>query len=190
MRQALRNRQINDETQSCVQSSHLYRTVLPARLQPQYPQSLRNDHPLLPVVWWRYTLIQLKAFQGSGSSCGFVGNHATNGTVKNLRGCSVVEGARLFWIHDVAFVEEVVVAELQKVTSIMYSVAKSSNLGSSGMYLVAEEAARDINLFAPDNDNFLSAENLFGDYGGESTQEMALSIYYDGGRRNGGHDEV
>jgi len=102
----------------------------------------------------------------------------------------VVEGARLFWIHDVAFVEEVVVAELQKVTSIMYSVAKSSNLGSSGMYLVAEEAARDINLFAPDNDNFLSAENLFGDYGGESTQEMALSIYYDGGRRNGGHDEV
>jgi len=102
----------------------------------------------------------------------------------------VVEGARLFWIYDVAFVEEIVVTELQKVTKIMYSVAKSSNLGLSGMYLVAEEAARDINLFAPDNDNFLSGENLFGDYGGKSTQEMALSIYYDGGRRNGGHDEV
>jgi hypothetical protein len=102
----------------------------------------------------------------------------------------VVEGARLFGIHDVAFVEEVVVTELQKATKIMYSVVESSNVCSSGMYLVAEEAARDVNLFAPDNDNFLSAENLFGNYGGESTQEMALSIYYDGGRRNGGHDEV
>ena len=101
-----------------------------------------------------------------------------------------MEGARLFWIHDVAFVEEVVVTELQKVTKIMYSVAKSSNLGSNGMYLVAEEAARDVNLFAPDNNNFLSVENLLGDYGSESTQEMALSIYYDGGRRNSGHDEV
>ena len=58
------------------------------------------------------------------------------------------------------------------------------------MYLVAEEAARDVDLFAPDDNNFLSVENLLGDYGGESTQEMALSIYYDGGRRNGGHGEV
>ena len=89
-----------------------------------------------------------------------------------------------------AFVEEVVVTKLWKATKIMYSVVESSNFCSSGMYLVAEEAARDVNLFAPDNDNFLSAENLFGKYGGESTQEMALSINYDGGRRNGGHDEV
>ena len=86
--------------------------------------------------------------------------------------------------------EEVVVAELRKATKITSLVDKSSNFCSNGKYLVTEEAARDINLFTPDNDNFLSVENLFGDNGGESTQEMALSIYYDGGRRNGGHDEV
>ena len=89
-----------------------------------------------------------------------------------------------------AFVEEVVVTELRKATKIMSLVVGPSSFGSRGMYLVAEETARDVNLFAPDNDNFLSVENLFGDYGSESTQEMALSIYYDGGRRNGGHDEV
>lgn len=169
---------------------HLYCTVLPARLQPQHPQSLWNDHPLLPVVWWRNTLIQLEAFQRCGAPRGFVRNHATDGTVKNLRGCSVVEGARLFGIHDVALVEEIVVTELQIATKIMYSVVEPSDSCSSGMYLVAEEAARDVNLFAPDNNNFLSVKDLFGNYGGESTQEMALSINYDGGRRNGGHDEV
>ena len=89
-----------------------------------------------------------------------------------------------------AFVEEVVVTELRKGTKTMCSVVESLNFGSNSMYLVAKEAARDINLFAPDNDNFLSIENLLGDYRGESTQEMALSINYDGGRRNGGHDEV
>lgn len=93
VRQALQNCQINDETRSCIQLSYLYCAVLPARLQPQYPQSLWNDHPLFPVVWWRNAFIQLKAFQSSSAPRGFVGNHATNGTVKNLRRCSMVEGA-------------------------------------------------------------------------------------------------
>ena len=66
-------------------------------------------------------------------------------------------------------------------------VVKSSKFGSSGMYLIAEEAARDVNLFAPDDNNFLPVKNLLGDYRSEPTQEMALSINYDGGRRDGGH---
>ena len=102
----------------------------------------------------------------------------------------MVEGARLFGIHDVAFMEEIMVTKLQKVTRVMRLAVEPSYFLSSGTYLVAEEAARDVNLFTPDNNNFLSVENLFGDNGSESTQEMALSIYYDGGRRNGGHDEV
>ena len=89
-----------------------------------------------------------------------------------------------------AFVEEIVITELQIATKTMHSVVESSYSRSSSMYLVAEEAARDVNLFAPDNNNFLPVKNLFGNYGGESTQEMALSINYDGGRRNGGHDKV
>jgi hypothetical protein len=86
--------------------------------------------------------------------------------------------------------EEVVVTELQKATKVTSLVLESSSFGSNGTHLVAEETARDVNLFAPDNNNFLSVENLFGDYGGESTQEMALSINYDGGRRDGGHGGV
>ena len=89
-----------------------------------------------------------------------------------------------------AFMEEIVVTELQKVTKAMRLVVGSPYFRSRGTHLVAEEASRDVNLFTPDNDNFLAVENLFGDYGSESTQEMALSIYHDGGRRNGGHDEV
>ena len=102
----------------------------------------------------------------------------------------MVEGARLFGIHDMAFVEEIVVTELHKATKVVALVVESSYFRSGNTYLVAEEAARDVNLFAPDDNNFLSVENLLGDYGSESTQEMALSIYYDGGRRNSGHDEV
>ena len=102
----------------------------------------------------------------------------------------MVEGARLFGVHDMAFVEEIVVTELEEGTKAMPLVVESPQFHSSGMYLVAEEAARDVDLFAPHNNNFLSVENLLGDYGSESTQEMALSIYYDGGRRNCGHDKV
>ena len=102
----------------------------------------------------------------------------------------MVEGARFFGIHDMTFMEEIVVTKLRQATRAMCLVVEPSHLRLSGTYLIAEEATGDVNLFTPDNDNFLSVENLFGDDGGESTQEMALSIYYDGGRRNGGHDEV
>ena len=102
----------------------------------------------------------------------------------------MVEGARLFGIYNVAFMEEIVVTKLRKVNRVMCLIVKQSHFRLSGTYLVAEETAGDINLFTPDNDNFLPVENLFGDDGSESTQEMALSIYYDGGRRDGGHDEV
>jgi len=102
----------------------------------------------------------------------------------------VVEGTRLFGIYDMTFMEEIVVTKLWKATRVMRLVVEPFHFHSSSTHLVAEEASRDVNLFTPDNDNFLSVENLFGDDGGESTQEMALSIYYDGGRRNGGHDEV
>jgi hypothetical protein len=87
----------------------------------------------------------------------------------------------------VAFVEKVVISELQKATKLTSSVVESSKFGPSGIYLVTKEAARDVNLFTPDDNNFLPVKNLLGDNRSESTQEMALSINYDGGRRDGGH---
>lgn len=76
----------------------------------------------------------------------------------------MVEGARLFGIYDMAFVEEVVVTKLRKATKVASLVVGPWNFDSSGMYLVAKEASRDVNLFAPDNVNFLSVEDLLGNY--------------------------
>jgi hypothetical protein len=54
-------------------------------------------------------------------------------------------------------------------------------------HLVAEEAARDVNLLAPDYDNLLSIQNLLGDNGRQPAQQMALAINDDGARGEGGH---
>ena len=44
------------------------------------------------------------------------------------------------------------------------------------MHLVAEEAARNIDLLAPHNDNLLPIQNLLGDNGRKPAQEVALAI--------------
>ena len=93
--------------------AHLDCAVFATWLQPQHPESFRNDHPLLPVVGGRNTFKQLEAFEGCCTACSLVGHHATDGAVKNLGGCAVMEGAGLFGIHDVTFMEEVVVSQLQ-----------------------------------------------------------------------------
>lgn len=56
-------------------------------------------------------------------------------------------------------------------------------------HLVAEEAAGDVDLLAPHNDNFLAVEDLLRDYRSEPSEEVALAINYDGGRRECGHGE-
>lgn len=47
-------------------------------------------------------------------------------------------------------------------------------------HLVAEEAARDVDLLAPHNDNLLAVQNLLGDNGGQPAKKMALAINDDG----------
>ena len=55
-------------------------------------------------------------------------------------------------------------------------------------HLVAEEAAGDVDLLAPDYDNLLAVQNLLGDNGRQPAQEMALAINDDGARGEGGHE--
>ena len=43
-----------------------------------------------------------------------MGDHTANGPVENLGGCAVVEGAGFFGVDNVAFVEEVVVPQLDR----------------------------------------------------------------------------
>lgn len=99
---------MNHQLQS--KSSHLHSAVLATRLQPEHPQSFGDDHALLLVVRGRNTLEELEALKSGSATGALVGNHATDSTVENLGGSTVVEGTGLFGVDDVAFVEEVVVS--------------------------------------------------------------------------------
>ena len=93
-------------------ATYLHRAVLATRLQPQHPESLRDNHTLLPVVGRRDTLKQLEALKSCRPAGSLVGDHAADGPVENLGGGAMVEGTGLFGIDDVTFVEEVVVPQL------------------------------------------------------------------------------
>ena len=95
-------------------ATHLHSAVLPARLQPQYPESLRDDHALLAIVGRRNTLKQLEALKSSRTAGSLVGDHSADGPVENLGGCAVMERTRLFRVDNVTFVEEVVVSQLHE----------------------------------------------------------------------------
>lgn len=95
-------------------SPNLDSTVFPARLQPQDTQSLRNNHALLTVVWWGNTLEEFETFKSSSAAGAFMRSHSTDGTVKDLGGSTVMEGSGLFGVHNVTFVQKVVVTELRK----------------------------------------------------------------------------
>ena len=92
--------------------SHLDSAVLAARLQPEDPQGLGDNHALLAVVGRRHALKELEAFKSSRTAGSLVGDHAANGPVEDLGGCTVVEGAVDFGVDEVAFVQEVVVPQL------------------------------------------------------------------------------
>lgn len=168
-------------------SSYLNSAVLPPGLQPKNPEGLWHYHTLLPVVGRRDTLEELKTLKSCRTASSLVGDHAADRPVKDLRGSAVVEGTRLFGIDDMTLVQEVVVPELQDRTSRLVRISHSKSNGMN--YLVAEEAAGDINLLAPDDDNLLAIQNLLGDNRRQSSKEMALAINDDGGRGEGGHGE-
>ena len=54
-------------------------------------------------------------------------------------------------------------------------------------HLVAEEAAGDVDLLTPYNNNLLAAQDLLGYDRGQPTKQMALAVNDDGGRGEGRH---
>lgn len=90
----------------------LHGAVLATGLEPEHPESVRNNHLLLAVVGRGDTLEQLQALESGGASCRLVGDHAADGAVEDLGRGAEVEGTVLFRVHEVLFVEEVVVAQL------------------------------------------------------------------------------
>jgi hypothetical protein len=72
-----------------------------------------------------------------------------------------------------------------------YRQSQRNQVGGCDAHLVAEEAARDVDLLAANDDNLLAIEDLLGDDGGQATKQMALAVDDDGGggERCGGHGE-
>ena len=55
------------------------------------------------------------------------------------------------------------------------------------MHLVAEEAAGNVDLLAPDDNNLLAVEDLLRDNRSKTAEKMALAINDNGGGGEGGH---
>jgi hypothetical protein len=93
-------------------SPHLDSAVLPAGFQPQHPQRLWYDKPLLAIIRGRNTFEKFETLKGSRTAGGLVRYHATDRSVEDLRRRAVMEGAGLFRVNDVSFMQEIVVPEL------------------------------------------------------------------------------
>ena len=55
------------------------------------------------------------------------------------------------------------------------------------MHLVAEEAAGNVDLLAPDDNNLLAVEDLLRDNRSKPAKKMALAVNDNGGGGDGGH---
>jgi hypothetical protein len=125
--------------------------VLSAGLESQNSQGLGDHHSLLLVVRGRDTLEDLESLQSSLTSGGLVGDHTSNGLVEDSRGGSEME-------RTVSSVES---GGLSQVSGVL-------ELGS-------EKLLGDVKSLASHNDNVLAVEDLLGNGGGESTEEVSLS---------------
>jgi hypothetical protein len=65
----------------------------------------------------------------------------------------------------------------------------SGRLWTNTAHLVTEEAARDVDFLAANDDNLLAIQNLLGYNGGQPTEEVTLAVNDDWGWINGGHGE-
>ena len=92
--------------------TYLHGAVLAAGLEPQHPEGLRDDHALLAIVRRGHALEELETLKSCRAASSLVGDHAADGPVEDLGGCTMVEGAGLFGVDNVALVQEVVVPQL------------------------------------------------------------------------------
>lgn len=103
---------VTTRTVTILRTAYLDSAVFAARLQSQNTEGLWHNHALRPVVGRGDTLEELETFKSSRATGSLVGDHTADGPVENLGGCAVVEGAGLFGVDDVTFMEEIVVPEL------------------------------------------------------------------------------
>jgi hypothetical protein len=64
------------------------------------------------VIWWWNTFEELQALKSGSTARSLVGSHTTNSTEQNFGRSAVMKGPRFPGVDNMAFVEEVVVAQL------------------------------------------------------------------------------
>ncbi len=97
VRQTLLQLDEHTESQAIAEHKYLDRAVLATRLQPQHPQGLRDNHPLLAVIWRRNTLVELQALQGSGTPGALVRSHSSDGPGTESSRAHGDGRGRIFW---------------------------------------------------------------------------------------------
>jgi hypothetical protein len=93
-------------------SPHLDSAVLPTRLQSQHPQRFWYDEPLFAVIRGWDTLEELEPLKGCSTAGGLMRDHSSDRPVEDFRGRAMMEGAGLFRVDNVPFMEEIMVSEL------------------------------------------------------------------------------
>ena len=115
-------------------------------------QGRGDDLSLSGVVGGGDTFKDLESSQSGSTSGGFMGKHASDGSPENSRGGSVMDDT----------------------SSGVVDHLLSHEFGPFN--LVSEERARDVDSFGSDDNDSLAGEEFLGDDGGESSEEMTLSI--------------
>ena len=123
----------------------LEEAVFAVATEPDDTEGGGNASPLALGVGMRGAFENFQTLEGGFAAGGLVGQHTANGTPEEAGRCLEVVGSTTTWVLVVGFV--------QKLHIIGFA---------------AEERARENELFDADDNDALSAEELFSDVGGES----------------------
>jgi hypothetical protein len=126
--------------------------VLATGLKLQDTESRGDDHALHLVVGRGNTFEKLDTVKSCSTASGLVSDHTTESLVEDAGG-----GAEVEWTT----------VGVDNATLVKVSVV---------LQLVTEEATRDVELFAADNDNLLSIEGLLSNDGSKTTEKMTLAV--------------
>ena len=116
-------------------------------------ESLWHNHALLLVIWEWDTLEDLKALESGFTSGGLVREHSTKRSPEHAGWSSEVLELPS-WVGIDSLSKELMIVEV-----------------------ISEERTRKNKLLTPDDDNSLSLEELLGDLGSESSDQVASTVY-------------
>jgi len=122
-------------------------------LHAEHLECLWSHHSSLLVVWIWDALEDLESQQSSGTAWRLVWGHASHDLPEDAG-----------WLAEV-----VVVLSWVRVASLVQVL--------SPLELVSEQRSRDVDLFASDDHNLLTVQDVLSDNRGKSAEQVAFSVY-------------